>query len=197
MRRGLWIIVVIGSTLLFELLGEWGVLAGDCRAADGEYTVVTQHTILIFNAVEDMAAFNKALNYPGDSSLSGIFTAPGAKEVETELVQKIDLLFVKVQQILDMRKEMRKIRVRLFSNDEQLAEAYKKIFKQKINVRGWYVYEFNTVFLNVKDVHEGMLAHELGHAVINHFLTVQPPRATAEILAKYVDKHLFDEVKKY
>ena len=197
MRRGLWIIVAICCALTFGLPGEWGLPAGECRAAGGEYTVVTQHTTLVFNAVEDMAVFNKAINYPGGSSLASFFTAPDVKEVESELVRKVDLLFVKVQQILDMHQEMRKIRVRLFSNDEQLAEAYKKIYRQKINVRGWYVYEFDTVFLNVRDVHEGMLAHELGHAVISHFFTVQPPRATAEILAEYVDKHLFDEVKKY
>lgn len=49
----------------------------------------------------------------------------------------------------------------------------------------------------VQDVHEGRLAHELGHAVIGHYLSVRPPCATAEITAKYVDKHLFEELRKY
>ena len=59
------------------------------------------------------------------------------------------------------------------------------------------MYEYNTVYLNVQDVHEGMLAHELAHAIIDNFMAVRPPRATAEILATYVDKHLFEEVKTY
>ena len=75
--------------------------------------------------------------------------------------------------------------------------AYRRIYHRKATVRGWYVYAYNTVYLNVQDVHEGMLAHELGHAIIDHYLEVRPPRATAEILARYVDKNLYEEVKKY
>jgi hypothetical protein len=41
-------------------------------------------------------------------------------------------------------------------------------------------------------MHEGILAHEMAHAIIDQFLTVRPPSATAEILARYVDGHLFD-----
>jgi hypothetical protein len=96
-----------------------------------------------------------------------------------------------------MRKQMRKVRVRLFSNRQQLRQAYIKIYGRDSKVRGWYVYDFNTVYLNVSEVHEGMFAHELGHAIIDNFLTVRPPRATAEILARYVDKHLFEEVRQY
>jgi Zn-dependent peptidase ImmA (M78 family) len=144
-----------------------------------------------------MAVFNNAINYSAGSSLSSFFSSRNSYDHEKELVRKVDLLFEKVQAILDMRKRMRKVRVRLFSNSDQLQKAYQKIFGSPCHVRGWYVYDFNTVFLNVRDVHEGMLAHELGHAIIDHYLTVRPPRATAEILAKYVDKHLFDEVKKY
>ncbi|MEH0019750.1 MAG: hypothetical protein V6Z89_08855 [Desulfobacter sp.] len=42
-----------------------------------------------------------------------------------------------------------------------------------------------------------MLAHEIAHAVVDHYLDVRPPRATAEILARYVDAHLNEEAKVY
>jgi hypothetical protein len=35
-----------------------------------------------------------------------------------------------------------------------------------------------------------MLAHEMAHCVIDHYLLIRPPMATAEILARYVDSHL-------
>ena len=38
----------------------------------------------------------------------------------------------------------------------------------------------------------GMLAHEMAHAIIDDFLQVRPPMASAEILARYVDAHLND-----
>lgn len=182
--------------ILFILLGI-PLTSGECFATGVLHKIKTKHTTIVFSAASDVAAFNSSIDYGSRSSLSSIFRSSKVQGSEKELARKVDLLFEKVQLILDMRKEMRRIRVRVFSNEEQLHRAYKKIFKTRCAVRGWYTYEFNTVFLNVKDVHEGMLAHELGHAIIDHFLSVRPPRATAEILAKYVDKHLHEEVKKY
>jgi len=40
-----------------------------------------------------------------------------------------------------------------------------------------------------------MLAHEIAHAIVDNYLSVRPPRATAEILARYVGKHLNKRVK--
>ncbi len=184
-------------TLFCVAIFGWLLPVGECVAADVQHSITTRHTTLAFSAVEDVTVLNKAIDYGARNSLSSIFSSPKMRDVERELAKKVDLLFEKVQLILDMRKEMRKVRVRVYSNADQLHAVYKKIFKKKCAVRGWYLYEFNTVFLNVKDVHEGMLAHELGHAIIDHFLAVRPPRATAEILAKYVDMHLHEEVKKY
>jgi len=42
-----------------------------------------------------------------------------------------------------------------------------------------------------------MLAHEIAHAIIDNYLSVRPPRATAEILARYVGKHLNKKAKVY
>lgn len=191
--------VILLAVYTFLLLcgAELAFWHGACDAGTGKYKVVTRHTTLVFNSREDMAVFDDAIDYEVNLSLSSFFSSPNSFDREKELIRKVDLLFEKVQSILDMRKRMRKVRVRLFSNSDQLKKAYRKIFGKSCHVRGWYVYDFNTVFLSVRDVHEGMLAHELGHAIIDHYLTVRPPRATAEILAKYVDKHLFDEVRRY
>lgn len=171
--------------------------SGESYATGQLYKINTQYTRLIFSSRKDVATFNKSIAFPTKKTLSGLFSGSSSEHIERELPRKVDLLFEKVQQILDMRKPMRKVRVRIYKNNAELQKAYRKIFKRKGNVRGWYVYEYNTVFLNVKDVHAGMLAHELGHAIIDHYLEVRPPRATAEILARYVDEHLFEEVRRY
>lgn len=197
MQNWLSAIRVISVTLLLALVLSSVSPAAKCLAADEKLLVTTRHTVLTFNTGRDLVAFTKAIDFGTGGSLSSIFSSSQQQDAQNVLARKVDLLFEKVQLILDMRKEMKKIRVRVYSNAEQLHEAYEKIFKQRCTVRGWYVYEFNTVFLNAQDVHEGMLAHELGHAIIDHFLEVRPPRATAEILAKYVDMHLHEEIKTY
>ena len=197
MRKKKCVIRVAVHTLFFVFVVNCLFNVGECSATDGLHIVETKHTSLVFNSAADVAVLNDAINYPPES-LSRIFSLiTRSEDAEKEVVRKVDLLFEKVQQILDMRRKMKKVRVRLFSNADQLGVAYYKIYRKKNNIRGWYVHDFNTIYLNVRDVHEGVFAHELGHSVIDHFLSVRPPRATAEILAKYVDKHLFEEVKKY
>ena len=188
---------VMIHTLYLVFVSIWLFAAEECSAEDGLYVIETKHMTLVFNEIDDVELLNDAINYPPESLASFFYVNTDSENTQQELIQRVDLLFEKVQQILDMHKEMRKIRVRLFSNADQLDVAYSKIYHKKNTMRGWYVHEFNTIFLNVRDVHEGVFAHELGHSIIDHFLSVRPPRATAEILAKYVDKHLFDEVEKY
>ena len=114
-----------------------------------------------------------------------------------DLRKKVDALSLKVQQILDMRKKMKKVIVNIYHNEKQLHAAYYKIYGNPCRVRAWYIYEHNAIYINADDVNEGLLAHEMAHHTIDNYLSVRPPRNAAEILATYVDKHLYGEVKKY
>lgn len=112
------------------------------------------------------------------------------------LAKKVDTLVEKVQLILDMRKPI-KINVRIYPDKEALKKAYFQVYKKNKSLRAWYIFEYNTIYLQVGDLFSGMLAHEVAHAIVDHYLDVRPPRATAEILARYVDAHLNKEAKIY
>lgn len=161
------------------------------------YTVNSRYAQYVFQSKKDVRDFNASISFSEGISTAGIFSSLSDKEVEYELIKKSDALFQKVQRILDMRKKMRKVRVNVYTSKEELQKAYQQLFKQRGNLRGWYLFRKHTIYLQVDDVHEGMLAHEFAHAIIDHYLEIRPPRASAEILARYVDQHLFDEVKTY
>ena len=91
-----------------------------------------------------------------------------------------------------MRKYMRKVKIEIYADKKKMQAAYSQKFKTQGHYRAWYRFDQNTIYLQVKDMHEGMLAHEMAHAIIDNFLKVRPPRASAEILARYVDTHLHD-----
>lgn len=190
------VIAVSCVALTAMLLGEW-LLASDRSWAAGRKVVNTRFVQLVFSSDKDIRRFNNKIDFATGSGFGSFFSTPSDAQVEKELIRKVDALFIKVQRILDMRKKIRKVRVNIYSNREELHQAYYKIFKRKCTIRGWYLFERNTVYLQVEDVYEGMLAHELAHAIIDHYLTVRPPRASAEILARYVDDHLFDEVEQF
>ncbi len=45
---------------------------------------------------------------------------------------------------------------------------------------------------NVDDVHDGILAHEITHVIVDHYLNIRPSKAIAEIIANYVDENLYN-----
>lgn len=140
-----------------------------------------------------MQKFDKKVDYsPDRSGLKWLFAGNQAENAAENVTRKVDAIFERVQEILEMHKRSpHKVIVNLYADKSQLQGAYYQIYKKKTSKRAWYIFEYNTVYLNVGDLHAGMLAHELAHAIIDNFLSTRPPRATAEILARYVDKHLY------
>jgi hypothetical protein len=159
--------------------------------AAGWRELETRHTVVRYASADDLARLEDAIDYnPDGFSLGGLFSGSGGEDSQGAAARKIDALFERVQEILDMRGKLQKVAINAYSNQERLHQAYREIAGGECRIRAWYIYERNTVFINVEDVNESMLAHELAHAIIDHYLSVRPPRATAEILARYVDEHL-------
>jgi len=170
------------------------------QAFAGQWKIIqTKHLNISYKDVNDLKKFYKEIDFSNSSEGFFSFSSSSGNEsgFEEKLASKMDALFEKVQLILDMRKPMKKVRLNLYPDKSSLNEAYFNIYKKKKELRAWYIYEYNTIFINVQDVFAGMLAHEMAHAIVDHYLTVKPPRATAEILARYVDTHLNEEPKTY
>ncbi len=188
---------LFGCLFLFVLYGTSGV----CSAAEStvQWTFFkTRYVNLLYTDVGHLKRLNKKIRYsPGGSSFSSFFSSNDKTDWQEAFKNKINALFEKVQLILDMRKAMRKVKIMVFADPDALHREYFRIFKSRKAPRGWYIFKYNTIYINVKDINEGMLAHEMAHAIIDNFMSVRPPRATAEILARYVDKHLLEEVKQY
>jgi hypothetical protein len=154
--------------------------------------IETKYTTIRYQDLKDLKKFNRKVRYsPGESGLTWLFSDRDSANLKEKLQKKVDAIYRRVQEILDMRKRTKKVTINIYRNKKQLRSIYHRIYMKECRIRAWYIYEYNTIYLNVDDLHEGMLAHELAHAIIDHYLTVRPPAATSEILARYVDSHLF------
>jgi hypothetical protein len=96
----------------------------------------------------------------------------------------------RVKELLDMQPIMPKLKLRIFKNRGELNDEYFRIFNTRGNCPSFYVYKYNTIYTSEADISDSILAHEMAHAVIDHYFTVIPPRGVAEVLASYVDIHL-------
>ena len=153
--------------------------------------VETRFTRLAYRDFKDLKKVNRSIDYsPGGLSLPGFLSRVDDQELGKVISKKVDALYLRVQEILDMRPRFKKVTIRIFTNTAELKKECLKLSGGSCQIRAWYIFENNTIYINAKDVHEGMLAHEMAHAIIDHYFAVRPPRATAEILARYVDRHL-------
>jgi len=185
----------------FLILSLCGVVQGEASSSITTQRLETKYTIIHYQSLKDLKKFNHKVDYsPGEWGLKQLFSrSRSEKEMRDKLKNKVDALFERAQEILDMRKKMEKVTIKIYPNTKQLHAVYARIYKissQAYKVsrppRAWYIYEYNTIYINVGDLHEGMLAHEMAHFIIDNYLTVRPPGAAAEILARYVDSHLFE-----
>lgn len=197
MQKLLKIIIFLAGCSLYALLPCNTALAepaGDLL----RHSLETRYTVIRYQSVEDLEKFNRKIDYSrGQSGFMQMFSSSSSHDLTDEITNKVDAIYERVQNILGMRKKNKKVIINIYADKKQLYAVYLKHkdtafrnFNPSSKFRAWYIHQNNTIYVNSSDLHEGMLAHEMAHAVIDHYLLIRPPTATAEILARYVDSHL-------
>ena len=93
---------------------------------------------------------------------------------------RIDEIIERVQSLLDMHPAAFHFDIFLKKNNEGGTIAY-------------YSHETRSITAVASRVTDGVLAHEIAHAIINAYFNPAPPEKSQEILAQYVDQHLWSE----
>ncbi len=151
----------------------------------------TRYTIIHYQSIQSLEQFHKSIHFGNGWWATSTSFEQLSNEENLKITRlKIDGIFQRVQEILDMKKKFPKVKIHLYPNKTLLENAYLEKFKKKSPYRAWYEFKTNTISLNVLDCHEGMVAHEIAHSIIDNYLEIRPPKNTAEILARYVDTHL-------
>ena len=186
----------LGTTFFCVLLAH--SVQGETTESIAWKRLETAYTILFYQSTEDLKKFCTRIQYgPKNRFARGSSSDITIEDIKENPVKKTDAVFERVQDILGMQKKMDKVNIHIYKNDDQLRQAYRALYQDTCTIRAWYRYRNNTIYLNANDLHEGMLAHELAHAIVDHYLLVRPPRATAEIIARYVDSHLKNKTPTY
>lgn len=111
---------------------------------------------------------------------------------EERLANKIDIIVRKAKRILDMYPQAFHINIRVYESDGELWDIYEKIFGERKEYKAFYVHKFRTIYISLPNISEFILAHEIGHSIIDNYFIVLPPSKIRELLACYVDMHLKD-----
>lgn len=111
----------------------------------------------------------------------------------TELIGgKMDAIFNRVEEILDMYPSKVRVTVNVYKRQEDLDRVYEEIFNEPNTAPSFYIYKTNTIYTTESAINESILAHEMAHCIIDHYFVILPPRKIQEMLAVYADVHLKD-----
>ena len=59
--------------------------------------------------------------------------------------------------------------------------------------KAYYDYKTKSIYASVDQASEGVIAHEITHAILNTYFPSQVPSKVQEILSQYVDKYLWSD----
>lgn len=120
------------------------------------------------------------------------YTSKGLDDNPSNVKIRTDEIMAKVQATLDMYPDDFHISLLLYPDYQGVEKIFRQ-FTMTGNVPlAFYSNKTKTIYVNVESVTAGVLAHEMAHAVINFYFKVPPPAKMQEILAQYVDLHIWD-----
>ncbi|MBI5894062.1 MAG: hypothetical protein HZB79_10550 [Deltaproteobacteria bacterium] len=108
---------------------------------------------------------------------------------------RVDRIVERVAKILDMYPLDLRFNIYIYTSQKELEKVYLKMGASHIFEKtpiAFYSHKNKVIYVSLENITDGILAHEIAHTVINFYFRIPPPGNMQEILAQYVDKHLWD-----
>lgn len=110
--------------------------------------------------------------------------------IENRISARLQFLMMRVEDILGMKPFIPQLKIELYRTRQEMQGAYVRQGGAWIDARSFYVHKHALVFSSEQDLIDSIIAHEMAHAVIDHYFKAPPPVQVAELLAAHVDEHL-------
>jgi hypothetical protein len=123
-------------------------------------------------------------------ALNKVLVGSVGESNQTELGGFLDQLLKRVQLVLDMPMPKITVEIQIHKNVREVAETYSRLAGGSSNAPAFYWKKTNTIHIQTDNLTTGMLAHEMGHAILDRYFAIQPPTKIAEMLCQYVDKEI-------
>ena len=166
------------------------VLPVSVFACDGwSKSVGTKYANICYSNDKSLQRFTKGIGK--ESS----FFSDGSEKDPSKAGKKVDSLVERVSSLLDMYPFDLYININVYQNHNEIERAYIRMTTLGVFERipvAFYSHKSRTIHVSVENISAGILAHEIAHAVINFYFPEPPPERMQEILAQYVDKHLWE-----
>ncbi len=190
MRQRVAVSALAIIAIIFSLHGLLFAFEGTQENTENEWSVLeTGYLTIFYKPGADLGRIESNLRRRAayfSSDMPGDYAS-----VEEKIRYQMDAIFRRSEDILGMRPANIHIKIKIFRNRKELNNEYIKIFDAKgEGPKTFYVDKYSTIYISEQDVSDSIMAHEMGHAIVDRYFTVIPPDRIRELLAEYVDLHL-------
>lgn len=172
--------------LLTVLLVAFILHTGDAWSAE----VKSRYVTLIYSNQEFLDTFNENLSL--NEKLSYSMRKKNVITISDEVLAKVDIIVEKAQIVLDMFPNNYHIQLILLPDVQAVAKVYKEKYGKQVSYLAYYSLSEKTIYVSVQDTELQVLAHEIGHSVVDHYFDVRPPYHIHELMAQFTEKHITD-----
>ena len=154
------------------------------------HAIKSRYVTLKYPNQQVLKEFNDNLRLP--RSLSQRIKRRNVVTVEDQVISKIDFIVEKVEIVLDMFPDNLKFNLVLLPTRKDVAQVFYQNYGKKVNHIAYYSLSQKTIYISVDDTKLRVIAHEIGHMVVDHFFDVRPPYKVHELMAQYAELHVTD-----
>jgi len=112
--------------------------------------------------------------------------------VEDEMGAKLDTIVERAETVLEMFPASLRITIVLLADFDAVAAVYNKKYEKHISNIAFYSLSENTIYVSVEDMHNGVLVHEISHAIVNNYFNFRLPYKVHEMMAQFTERHFTD-----
>ena len=145
---------------------------------------------VLYNSVEDLHEFNDNLNLT--RQLSAMVHQKKPATIEEEVLAKLDIIIEKVEVVLDMFPNNLAITIRILKDRGTVSGVYAQKYNRRVDYIAYYSLSEDTIYFSARNISIRVAAHEIAHAIIDHFFEVRPPYNMHELMAQFAEKHVTD-----
>ena len=166
----------------------WGVLFFPVKHACA-FEIATRYAAIFYHDQAALKKFNRSL-YMG--RLSSRVPKTARETLEDEVAAKIDFIVEKTMAVLDMYPPKLRFSIVIHPDPGHVQQDFKKLYQVDVNYIAFYSPSENQVFFSADNARLRVVAHEIGHVVVENYFIISPPQHLHEVLAQYAEMNITD-----
>ncbi len=110
--------------------------------------------------------------------------------VEEQVAAKLDAIIERAKIVLNMYPKNMHVNVVILPTSQECSAVFTQKYGKKEEQIAYYSLSEDTVYISATDASLGVIAHELGHAIIDFNFFERPPYQVHELMAQSVEKYI-------